>query len=108
MEPVRVRLKCRYEGETRTVVISNDASLLQLRKRLSADYGFEMQLRYEDKEGDLITLASQDDFDTLMQTLVASQQGDDVFHVRRDRALGRPLQPSFRDLGVYLLEQLLV
>ena len=60
------------------MVISNDASLAALKKRLTADYGFTVVLRYEDKEGDLITLASQDDFDTLMQTLVAAGD-DDVF-----------------------------
>ena len=37
----------------------------RLRKRLSQDYGFDVTLKYEDNDGDMITLASQNDLDEL-------------------------------------------
>jgi serine/threonine protein kinase len=40
--------------------------LCRLKKRLSQDYGFEVSMKYEDNEGDLIILASQNDFDDLL------------------------------------------
>ena len=37
----------------------------RLKKRLASDYGFEVSLKYEDKDGDFIILASQNDLDDL-------------------------------------------
>jgi serine/threonine protein kinase/WD40 repeat protein len=62
----RLRLKCRYDGEIRTVTVGTDFDYSRLKKRLTSDYGFEVSLKYEDKEGDLIILASQNDFDDLI------------------------------------------
>jgi len=61
----RIRLKCRYENEIRVVVISPEYSFSQLWKRLSMDYGFDVTLKYDDVDGDMITLASQNDLEDL-------------------------------------------
>jgi hypothetical protein len=39
--------------------------LFRLKKRLSSDYGFDVSLKYEDKDGDIILLASQNDLNDL-------------------------------------------
>lgn len=69
--PIRVRLKCRYLDDIKLVVVSSDASIPQLRRRLSDEYGFDVLLKYEDREGDFITLSSQEDFNVLVQSLAA-------------------------------------
>ena len=62
----RIRLRCGYNGELRNVILRYpEDSLVQLRKRLSNDYGFEVALKYED-DGDLIILSSQNDLDDLV------------------------------------------
>jgi hypothetical protein len=38
-----------------------------LKRRLSTDFGFDVALKYEDRDGDLITLSSQDDLIDLLQ-----------------------------------------
>ena len=40
----------------------------RLKQRLSHDYGFEVSLKYHDQDGDLITLASQNDLNELIQS----------------------------------------
>ena len=62
----RIRLKCRYEGELRYVNLFPDLNFAQLKKRLATDYGFEVSLKYEDRDGDLITLSSQNDLEDLI------------------------------------------
>jgi hypothetical protein len=62
----RIRLKCRYDNEIRIVIISPDYTFAQLYKRLTLDYGFDISLKYEDQDGDLITLTSQNDFEGLL------------------------------------------
>jgi len=62
----RIRLKCRYDNEIRIVIISADYSFTQLYNRLTLDYGFDISLKYEDQDGDLITLTSQNDFEDLL------------------------------------------
>jgi hypothetical protein len=37
----------------------------RLRRRLSSDYGFDVSLKYEDRDGDTIILASQNDLDDI-------------------------------------------
>ena len=66
-----MRLKCRHRGETRIAIVQPDHDFGQLKKRLSNDYGFEVSLKYEDSDGELIILSSQHDF-------------DDMFHVGQD------------------------
>eukprot|EP01041_Mallomonas_annulata_P007674 gene7674-15707_t len=62
----RVRLKCRYDNEIRTVILSTDHKFKELKERLLIDYGFEVSLKYHDQEGDLITLSSQNDLNDLL------------------------------------------
>jgi serine/threonine protein kinase/WD40 repeat protein len=38
----------------------------RLKKRISNDFGIDVTLKYDDREGDLITLASQNDLDVLL------------------------------------------
>ena len=64
---LKVRLKCRYNNEIRLVHIDGSSSFSQLASRLSQDYGFDVSLKYEDPEGDLITLASQNDLNELIE-----------------------------------------
>ena len=62
----RIRLRCGYNGELRNVILRYPEDTYgQLKKRLSADYGFEVALKYED-DGDLIILSSQNDLDDLV------------------------------------------
>lgn len=61
-----IKLKCRCNQELRNVILLPEHSFSQLKKRLSLDYGFEVSLKYEDSDGDLITLSSQNDFDDLV------------------------------------------
>eukprot|EP01038_Epipyxis_sp_PR26KG_P014312 gene14312-19196_t len=61
----RIRLKCRYDGEIRTVTITQETTFTELRKRLSQDYGFDVALKYEDRDGDYIILSSQNDLEDL-------------------------------------------
>ena len=60
-----MRLKCRYEGDIRTVIVQPEHDFSQVKKRLSSDYGFEVALKYEDSDKDMITLSSQNDFDDM-------------------------------------------
>jgi hypothetical protein len=46
--------------------IEFSCDICRLKKRLSQDYGFEVSMKYEDNEGDLIILSSQNDFDDLL------------------------------------------
>lgn len=66
-EATHLRLKCRYDGEIRTVIVNVDkVDFSELRRRLSSDFGFEVSLKYEDMDGDHITLSSQNDFEGLV------------------------------------------
>lgn len=40
--------------------------LSRLLKRLKSDYGFNIALKYEDEDNELVVLSSQNDFDTLL------------------------------------------
>ena len=40
----------------------------RLRRRLSTDYGFDVSMKYEDKDGDMIILASQNDLDDIFMS----------------------------------------
>ena len=74
----KLRLKCRYNSELRNVILLPDHSFSQLRKRLSSDYGFEVNLKYEDgDDGELIMLASQNDLDDL----VGSNPNNDTVNI---------------------------
>lgn len=70
----KIKLKCSCNGEFRNVILLPEHSFSQLRKRLSMDYGFEVSLKYEDGDGDLIILSSQNDFDDL----VTNENTDDT------------------------------
>jgi len=47
----KIRLKCHHNSNIRAVAIDKGTSFRNLKQRLSADYGFEVNLRYEDPEG---------------------------------------------------------
>lgn len=67
----KIKLKCSCNGEYRNVILLPEHSFVQLKKRLSLDYGFEVSLKYEDADGDLIMLSSQNDFDDLVTNEIA-------------------------------------
>ena len=69
----KIRLKCHHNSNIRAVAIDKGTSFRNLKQRLSADYGFEVNLRYEDPEGDLIVLSSQNDFNELVDSEVRIQ-----------------------------------
>lgn len=50
------------------MTVTDDHDFVALKKRLSNDYGFDVSLKYEDREGDMITLTSQNDFNDLALT----------------------------------------
>ena len=72
----RIRLKCHWQNGIRVVNATRASSFQTLKQRLEADYGFEISLQYEDPEGDMITLASQNDLveliDQLLDLLISS------------------------------------
>jgi hypothetical protein len=41
--------------------------LCSLKQRLIDDYGFELTIKYEDMDGDFITIASQNDLNELIE-----------------------------------------
>ena len=45
---------------------------MTLKRRLTSDYGFDLSLAYTDADGDLITLASQNDLRELLDTGLAA------------------------------------
>ncbi len=61
----RLRVKFHYNGEIRVVHLTADMSFHALLARLTDDYGFQVSLRYEDEDGELITLACQNDLNEL-------------------------------------------
>lgn len=74
----RLRLKCHYKGHIRVVALSTkESSFRSLLQRLAQDYGFEVSLKYEDADSDLITLASQNDLNELLH----HESGTVVVHV---------------------------
>lgn len=73
----RIKLKCSCNGELRNVILLPEHSFSQLRKRLALDYGFEVSLKYQDADGDLIILSSQNDFDDL----VANEIAEDTINI---------------------------
>ncbi|KAJ8610386.1 hypothetical protein CTAYLR_003895 [Chrysophaeum taylorii] len=69
-EPL-LRLKFHYNRTIRVVAVDSrhtTESFSNLKQRLTADYGFEVSLAYHDNDGDLITLASQNDLNELLAT----------------------------------------
>ena len=64
-----LKLKCRFEDEIRIAVLDSNKCFAEVHKMLSSDYGFLVKLRYQDSDGDLIVLHTQNDLDTLLQSL---------------------------------------
>jgi hypothetical protein len=64
----RIRLKCHWKNGIRVVNATRSTSYQKMKQRLEADYGFQVSLRYEDPEGDLITLSSQNDLIELVES----------------------------------------
>ena len=63
---LQVRLKCHYNQALRAVAVDTHTSFRSLKQRLTEDYGFELTMKYEDGDGDLITLGSQNDLKELL------------------------------------------
>eukprot|EP00500_Bicosoecida_sp_ms1_P004052 CAMPEP_0203807038 /NCGR_PEP_ID=MMETSP0115-20131106/839_1 /ASSEMBLY_ACC=CAM_ASM_000227 /TAXON_ID=33651 /ORGANISM="Bicosoecid sp, Strain ms1" /LENGTH=2508 /DNA_ID=CAMNT_0050715707 /DNA_START=176 /DNA_END=7698 /DNA_ORIENTATION=- len=61
-----VRLKCYHKSEIRAVAVAEGDSFRSLSARLANDYGFPVSLKYEDSDGDLVTLSSQNDLNELL------------------------------------------
>jgi hypothetical protein len=96
-----IKLKCRCNQELRNVILLPEHSFSQLKKRLSLDYGFEVALKYEDSDGDLITLSSQNDFDDLVTNesqdtinILVSESHSLPILSRREAQKPPPLQTS--------------
>ncbi|KAH8075018.1 protein kinase [Aureococcus anophagefferens] len=69
--PDSLRLKFHHKREIRVVAVNRRTeriSFRTLKQRLTTDYGFERSLAYQDGDGDLITLASQNDLNELLNT----------------------------------------
>ncbi|KAH8052022.1 protein kinase [Aureococcus anophagefferens] len=69
--PDSLRLKFHHKREIRVVAVNRRTeriSFRTLKQRLTTDYGFELSLAYQDGDGDLITLASQNDLNELLNT----------------------------------------
>ena len=77
---VRVKLKLHYEGSVRVVALSKGArsSFRELSARLRQDYGFDVVLRYQDVDGDMIMLDSQNDLLELISESGACSNGTSI------------------------------
>ena len=60
-----VKLKCYHKHDIRAISISEGISFRSLMQRLAQDYGFEVSLKYEDRDGDYIILSCQNDLNEL-------------------------------------------
>ena len=69
-----IRLKCFYNNEIRVVRLRDGISFTDLKERLNEDYGFDVLMRYEDTDGDLITLETQNDLNELLESELKSVQ----------------------------------
>ena len=88
-----IRLKCRYESDIRTVVVNlAHVDYSELIRRLNKDFGFDVSLKYEDIDGDKITLSSQND----LEGLAHAKYVNETINVYVSRC--RPL-PSVRAVG---------
>jgi len=63
----RIRLKCHYQSDIRVVRLNEDTSFGDLVSRLNDDYGFAVTLKYQDSDGDMIQLETQNDLDELLE-----------------------------------------
>ena len=70
----QIRLKCYNKHEIRAISISKGTSFRSLKQRLAQDYGFEVSLKYEDRDGDYITLSCQNDLNELFTGIVEFKQ----------------------------------
>ena len=69
-----IRLKCFHNNEIRVVRLRDGTSFTDLKERLNEDYGFDVLMRYEDTDGDLITLETQNDLNELLESKLKSIQ----------------------------------
>jgi serine/threonine protein kinase len=60
-------VKCRFKNELRVVAVTKSTGFRYLQSRLESDYGFDLSLKYQDSDGDYITLASQNDLNELIE-----------------------------------------
>mmetsp|Transcript_12147 Transcript_12147/g.30756 ORF Transcript_12147/g.30756 Transcript_12147/m.30756 type:complete len:574 (-) Transcript_12147:109-1830(-) len=63
----KITCKCMYKGETQALSISRTASLNQLKRKIKREFGRSMQLKYEDEDGDKISLRKDRHLRTAMK-----------------------------------------
>jgi serine/threonine protein kinase len=64
----KIRLKCRFDNDIRNVYVNEETNFNTMRRKLSNDFCFDVHMKYEDKDGDYITLSSQNDLESLLQS----------------------------------------
>ncbi|GMH98600.1 hypothetical protein TrST_g10471 [Triparma strigata] len=69
-----IKLKCYHKHDIRAISISEGTSFRSLKQRLAQDYGFEVSLKYEDPDGDYITLSCQNDLNELFASVLEFKQ----------------------------------
>ena len=83
-----LRLKFHHRRAIRVVNVrrGESVSFRALKQRLTSDYGFELALAYQDADGDLITLASQNDLNELLDGFSSTNsQNVRVMKLEEDR-----------------------
>ena len=81
----KLRLKCHWGKEIRAVAINvTTVSFEALHQRLSADYGFEVSLKYRDTDGDLIVLSTPNDLEVQFAHTHLSPARPSAFAKERD------------------------
>jgi serine/threonine protein kinase len=66
-------LKCKYGDDIRVVHVDDSVTIMRLKRRLVQDFGFQVQLRYRDVDGDIILLQTQNDLAELVAGAVAGR-----------------------------------
>lgn len=97
----KIKLKCNCNGEFRNVILLPEHSFSQLKKRLSVDYGFEVFLKYQDGDGDLIILSSQNDFDDLVANVHADDTSINIIVTESSHLPTLPSRDSTKNLSVF-------
>jgi len=63
--PVRVTFKCFFKDEVNCFYMPADCTFRELKDRLSDKYDFKFVVKFEDKQGDIVDVSSNDDMEYL-------------------------------------------